>query len=99
MPPGVLPQGKSPVANRAAAAPPGTGWPLLAQAMERACPLPGRFADWLTGLSTLENSPSLAKRKDDPQLPRTVTPAVSSTSQVNATLGFLVVPCRLTLPP
>src|SRR6185312_6989131 len=97
MPPGVAPQPK-PAANSAAAVPPGTG-ALPEQAMATFCPEVGRLADWSVGLAMAENSPSFAKRKELPQLPRTVAPTKSSTTQVKATFGLLVPPVRLGLPP
>src|SRR5665213_1266646 len=97
MPPGELPQAK-PAAISAWAALPGVDWPLLPHERETACPLPAILADWSVGLRTLENSPSLAKRKDEPQLPRTVAPVISSRIHVNATLGLLVEPVSSGLP-
>jgi len=46
----------------------------------------------LESLSTTEYSPALAKRKDVPHEPRTVAPAISSTSHVKASFGLLVPP-------
>src|SRR5579872_5827567 len=97
MPPGWLPQAK-PAATSIAAALPAGAVPLV-HCNVRFWPDPGRLADWSIGLRMLENSPSLAKRNEDPQLPRTVAPINWSTTQVNANFGLVVSPVRLILPP
>src|SRR5579863_5897592 len=98
VPPGALPQ-PNPAANSAAAAEPTVGCPLLPH-WTRAVPKvpPVMLYDPTTGLRTSENSPSLAKRKEVPQLPRMVVPVRSSTSQLNAILALLVEPVRNGLP-
>src|SRR5579872_1291072 len=51
----------------------------------------------IVSLPTVEYSPALAKRNDDPHEPRIVAPIVSSTNQVNASFGLLVPPLSLPL--
>src|SRR6185437_12576193 len=85
-----------PEATSAAANPPGVALPLASQLIDTPeTPLnPNATSE---SLATVEYSPALAKRNEVPQEPRKVRPAVSSTSQVNATLGLLVPPLNAPL--
>src|SRR5205085_7439026 len=95
-PPGVAPQG-SPAAFRAAAALPADA---ALQVMVAKLPdWPGKLTEASTGLRIFEYSPRFAKRKEVPQLPRTVAPTVSLISQVKATFGLRVIPDRFGFPP
>src|SRR5215467_2208371 len=94
-PPGADPHA-NPAANRAAAVLPGVGWPFVHE-MRATAASPGRPNAPAGSLATVEYSPALAKRKEVPQLPRTVAPTISSRSQVKATLGLVVEPERVPL--
>src|SRR5579872_261489 len=96
MPPGALLQ-LNPAATSPAASEPAGAAPLLQESV-KLVPAVGRLTDWSAG-PAVENSPALAKRKDEPQLPRTVAPIRSSTTQVNASFGLVVEPVRAGLPP